>query len=370
MRPIKNYQKLCALAVVLFLTALLCACGEGEIFKMSQDASAAGNTVKSTASAPTGTIKPSGTAAVTPTAKNVTPVSTLLPGTATAQATAPIAPTATPYPAPALKLPFVGDPVVMDFKGQGQIVKRQFYSPDLQKNVGYEIYLPKEYATSGAKRYPVLYMLHGVSGQIDEWNWYGLMARADELISNGQIRPFLIVLPEGDQAYWVDHPDNGPKWGDYTAHEVVDHIDGNYRTIPLPASRAVGGLSMGSTGALQLAMNYPGIFGVLGAHSPAMRTYAQKVPWWGDENWFDHMDPVTLAKTSAGDALKNMKVWIDVGASDSAWKSRVLELKQVLQDRNIPFTYTEWPGDHNAEYWTAHVVDYLTWYNSVLSFGP
>jgi enterochelin esterase-like enzyme len=264
----------------------------------------------------------------------------------------------------------VGDPVVVDFKGQGQVVKRQFYSPDLQKNVSYEIYLPKEYATSGTKRYPVLYMLHGVSGQIDEWNWYGLMARADELISNGQIRPFLIVLPEGDQEYWVDHPDNGPKWGDYTAHEVVDHIDGNYRTIPLPASRAVGGLSMGSTGALQLAMNYPGIFGVLGAHSPAMRTYAQKVPWWGDQDWFDHMDPVTLAKTSAVDALRNMKVWIDVGASDTAWKARVLELKQALEDQHVPFTYTEWPGDHNAEYWTAHVVDYLNWYNSALSFGP
>jgi enterochelin esterase-like enzyme len=291
----------------------------------------------------------------------------LLPNTPSAQPTGTIAPTATPYPAPALKIPFVGDPVVVDFKGQGQVVKRQFFSPDLNKNVSYEIYLPKEYSSSGAKRYPVLYMLHGFSGQVDEWNWYGLMSRADELISSGQMRPALIVLPEGDQDYWVDHPNNGPKWGDYTAHEVVDHIDGNYRTIPLPESRAIGGLSMGSTGALQVSMNYPGIFGVLGAHSPAMRTYAQKLPWWGDQAWFDQIDPVTLAKTS--DALKEMKVWIDVGANDTAWKARVLELKQVLEDRQITFTYTEWPGDHNADYWTAHVVDYLAWYNSVLYFG-
>jgi enterochelin esterase-like enzyme len=366
MIPSLNYKKLCALAVTLLFTALLCACGENDIFNMASDASAAGTTPQPASQAATGTIKPSGTTALTKTAGNQ-PVSTLLPNTPTAQPTATIAPTATPYPAPTLKIPFVGDPVVVDFKGQGQVIKRQFFSPDLNKNVSYEVYLPKEYSSSGAKRYPVLYMLHGFSGQVEEWNWYGLMSRADELISSGQMRPLLIVLPEGDQDYWVDHPDNGPKWGDYTAHEVVDHIDGNYRTIPLPQSRAIGGLSMGSTGALQVSMNYPGIFGVLGAHSPAMRTYAQKLPWWGDQAWFDHIDPVTLAKTS--DALKEMKVWIDVGANDTAWKARVLELKQVLEDRHITFTYTEWPGDHNADYWTAHVVDYLAWYNSVMYFG-
>ncbi len=358
-----NYKKLCVLAWALLLTALLCACGETGHFNMSSGTSAAGTTPQATAD----TIGPSATAAVTKTASNQ-PTSTLPPETTASQSSGTIAPTATPYPTPALKIPFVGDPVAMDFKGQGEVIKRQFFSPDLQKNVSYEIYLPKEYSSSGTKRYPVLYMLHGVGGQVDEWNWYGLMARADELISNGQIRPMLIVLPEGDQEYWVDHPNNGPKWGEYTAREVVNHIDGHYRTIPLPESRAIGGLSMGSTGALQISMNYPGIFGVLGAHSPAMRTYAQKLPWWGDQDWFNHIDPVTLAK--AGDALKNMKVWIDVGANDTVWKPRVLELKQVLEDRQIPFTYTEWPGDHNADYWTAHVVDYLAWYNSVLSFGP
>ncbi len=276
-----------------------------------------------------------------------------------------VTPTPTPYPTPALKIPPLGAPKTVDFSGKGQVLEVEFHSTLLNKDVQYRIYLPQEYATS-QKRYPVLYMLHGYSGKIDEWMWYGLLDRFDEMINTRQVKPFIIVLPFGDQEYWMDHPDNGPAWGEYVAHEVVDHIDGNYRTLPFKESRAIGGLSMGGNGALQVSMNYPNIFGVIGAHSPTMRTYDQKIPWWGDEDWFLKHDPVAMVKTNQ--YISQVKLWIDIGSDDKTWRPRALELKQNLLDRKIAFKWTDFPGDHNAEYWTAHVPDYLSWYNSVLVF--
>lgn len=357
------------LAVVLILVTFLTACGEGDIISLGQDAKASAPSPTQTPAASSTTPAPTAATTATTAATNLatSAASKDIPNTPTPSPTnTPLPPTATPYPTPKLNIPIVGDTTKVDFKGKGQVLERQFYSTDLKKNMVYRIYLPAGYDTS-KQRYPTLYMLHGYSGKVDEWMWYGIMDRVDELINTGKIKPLIVVLPMGEQEYWVDHPNDGPKWGDYTAHEVVDHIDGNYRTIPVKASRAIGGLSMGATGALQLAMNYPGIFGVVGAHSPAMRSYEQKIPWWGDQDWYNKIDPVTLAKTS--NALFDVKLWIDAGTEDSAWRARDLELKQILTDRKIPFTWTDWPGNHDATYWTAHVVDYLAFYASNLSYG-
>ena len=88
-------------------------------------------------------------------------------------------------------------------------------------------------------------MLHGGSGYINEWVDYGLLSTADELMRAGTIAPMIIVLPEGDQEYWVDHVvsaqtgANGEKWGTYTAREVVPTIDARYRTITTASARAI-----------------------------------------------------------------------------------------------------------------------------------
>lgn len=275
-------------------------------------------------------------------------------------------PTPTPFPTPAEKIPVVGTNTPVDFSGKGKVLQLQFYSKIIRQNVPYIIYLPYGYDTS-QKRYPVLYMLHGFSGDIKEWMDYGLLSRFDELISTGKVKPFIIVLPWGAQEYWMDHPNNGEQWGDYTAHEVVDHIDGNYRTIPLKESRALGGLSMGANGALQIAMNYPNIFGVIGAHSPTMRRYAEKLPWWGDQEWYDQHDPVTMVKTNQ--YISQVKLWVDIGTNDTAWRPRALELKQNLLDRKINFTWNDFDGGHDGSYWATHVPDYLSWYSSVLAFS-
>src|SRR5207247_1885175 len=147
------------------------------------------------------------------------------------------------------------------------------------------------YDSSTAARFPALYMLHGIGtgtgGSDSEWYAYGLLERADQLMRAGEMPPFLIVLPQGDGGYWVDQADGGPRWGTYTARDVVGEIDGHFRTAADRAHRAIGGLSMGADGALQLAMRYPDVFGAAGADSPTLRACRDAPPFFGDEAYFD-----------------------------------------------------------------------------------
>lgn len=228
----------------------------------------------------------------------------------------------------------------------------------------YLVYLPRGYDSEPAQRYPVLYMLHGMGGHDTEWRDVGLFEAADRLIAAGDVPPLVIVLPQGDQAYWVDHVDSGPRWGAYTARDVVAEVDGRFRTLPDPARRAIGGLSMGAHGALQLAMTYPGIFGVVGAHSPTFRRHDDAPSYFGDAAYFAAHNPVDLFPARAA-AARSLNLWVDVGQQDT-WRPAAEEFRERLTASGIPATWREYPGVHNPDYWRAHTAEYLRFYGEAL----
>ncbi len=230
------------------------------------------------------------------------------------------------------------------------------------------IYLPVGYAES-VQHYPTLYMLHGYGGSNTEWIGYGLPEMADKMINAGTIPPMIIVLPQGDQAYWVNHADDGERWGDYTAQDVVQFIDATYRTLPDARHRAIGGLSMGAQGAMQLAMNYPGVFGVVGMHSPTLRDYSgmsQFVGFFGDESYFNAHDPAHLAQQYP-DRARQLKIFLDIGAQDADWHDRTVTFNDLLTQLNIPHEWRTWTGIHDAAYWGGHCPDYLRFYAAALA---
>src|SRR5258706_8701708 len=169
--------------------------------------------------------------------------------------------------------------------GVGRVVTGTFHSAALNRTMPYTVYLPPGYDADPSARFPTLYMLHGGSGSNQEWVDYGLLKAADLLMGNRTIPQFIIALPQGDQEYWVDHItsqiDNGEKWGTYLAKEVVPMIDGKFRTFGSADARAIGGLSMGGHAAMQLPMNFPGIWSVIGAHSPSLRAEADAPTYLG-----------------------------------------------------------------------------------------
>jgi enterochelin esterase-like enzyme len=203
-----------------------------------------------------------------------------------------------------------------------------------------------------------------VGGQNTEWEQYGLLDAAEALISSGEIEPLIIVLPQGDQSYWVDWADGGPAWGLYAAHDVVQHVDRTFRTIADPAHRAVGGLSMGAHGALQLALAYPGVFGVVGAHSPSLRSFSERLPYFGDQPHFSAHDPLQLVQQHP-ERVRGLQLWLDVGEQD-VWHASVVSLHAALDHAGAHHLWRVYPGEHDAQYWTTHTGHYLRFYSRAL----
>ena len=246
----------------------------------------------------------------------------------------------------------------------GSFHERWFYSQRLDRDMPYYIYLPSDYGTAG-RRYPVLYMLHGGGGDREEWVAYGLIDVADHEIHTGNLPPLIIVLPQGDKEWWTNHANNGPKWGDYVTNDLVPHIDRTYRTLRDRTARAIGGLSMGGWGALQLAFNHPNEFSVVGAHSPSLYPEGDPtIAFFGTGAEFAQKDPLSLAKTAF--KLDTLQIWLDAGDQDP-WIDRTTQLHQALQDRGIEHFWNPFPGGHDWHYWEDHVLDYLRFYGRALT---
>jgi enterochelin esterase-like enzyme len=275
---------------------------------------------------------------------------------------------ATAYTAPAA--PGLRASVVTTYAGGSTVVEHSLYARTIGLQTSYNVFLPPGYDAS-SRRYPVLYMLHGVAGDATEWQSIGLLDAADRMIQDGEIEPMLIVLPNGGANYWVNHAD-GARWGDYLVSDVVASVDQEYRTVPDRASRAVGGHSMGGEGALRMAMLNPDVFGIAGAHSPSLRTaYDQLAPelqqLYGTEA--DWLAASGLWLATDTNAASRLSISLDVG-QDDPWRPNVELLHSRLDERGIGHRFEVLPGEHAAEYWIGNVDHYLRFYAGAFASGP
>jgi S-formylglutathione hydrolase FrmB len=119
--------------------------------------------------------------------------------------------------------------------------------------------------------YPVVYFLPGFGSNSDGTNNFFSVEELASLMSSGQIKEMIIVVPNGANvlhgSFYANSPVTG-NWEDFITKDVVDYIDSNYRTIPKPEGRGIGGHSMGGFGAFNLAMRHPDIFGASYSISP------------------------------------------------------------------------------------------------------
>jgi len=275
--------------------------------------------------------------------------------------------TAVPLPRPSLRQvqsPLRrGEPRASEYVGsiKGTFRNMQFFSRALDRDMPYFVYLPPGYEEEN-RRYPVLYLLHGNSGSYEEWPAYGLIDRADRMIAAYEILPLIIVLPQGDFSYWLNLVD-GPAYGDYLRADLVRHISFTYRILPGREHRAIGGLSMGGTGALVQAFRYPQEFGVVGAHSPSLPQEGTR-DFLGEGRDFAIRDPISLA--AQANRLPEQWIWIDVGDEDD-WLPRAERLSETLDERGIDHQFHVRPGDHYEGYWRRMVPQYLRFYDAALN---
>ncbi len=150
----------------------------------------------------------------------------------------------------------------------GELVADSFNSPALGRDYRMRIYLPDGYKEKPGY-YPVIYLLHGASGDENDWPAKGGATQTlDGLIARGLIRPSVVVMPGNGPSWWV----NGAVEKAETAlmDELMPYVEGKYKVSRERSHRLIGGLSMGGYGALNLAIKYPDRFCGAAVISPAI----------------------------------------------------------------------------------------------------
>lgn len=133
------------------------------------------------------------------------------------------------------------------------------------------VFLPPSYAKDTARRYPVVYALHGYSIGAEQWTGEIHAPQTIEGAFAQGVGEMIVVLPDSKTAHNGSMYSSSVTTGDFErfiAQDVVAHVDAHYRTIPDRASRGLVGHSMGGYGATRIGMKHPDIFGSLYVMSP------------------------------------------------------------------------------------------------------
>lgn len=211
----------------------------------------------------------------------------------------------------------------------------------------YLIYLPPDYEKAPARRYPVLYWLHGGGGSQREGAW--MVERIDSEIRAGKIPPFLVILVQGlPDVRYINSKDGTRPVEDVIIKDLIPHVDSTCRTIPSRRGRAIEGMSMGGYGALRLGFKYADLFGVVSALAPSITDMKDEPdtvtePFGNDEAFYDKVGPWAIVREHAAEICGRTKVRLLVGDQDKL-QPLVEKYSQLLDSLGIAHQFAVAPG--------------------------
>lgn len=178
----------------------------------------------------------------------------------------------------------------------------------------------------------------------------------------GSDAPVIIAPYGGDSSYYHDRESGD--WPEYVMSEVLDEARNG--VLFDRGKLAIGGISMGGFGALNVASTYPDRFCAVGAHSPAIFTAAGETApdAFDDAADFEVHDLVSRFESNPN-AMGDVPIWIDIGDVDP-FLPGTQSIINSLNTGGATLTSNVWPGDHNSAYWDSHWDEYLDFYASEL----
>ncbi len=233
-----------------------------------------------------------------------------------------------------------------------------YYSQVMAQNRTYGVSLPPGYNQNLNQRYPVIFLLHGGHGYPQDWfNAKGAALKTlEKLYTTGKLPPSIIITPDGNDKrgsspYWDPQYFDGRYGKVSTAigDELVKVVKSSYRTLPSPDYWAIGGLSSGGWGALNVGLHHLNNFSILFSHSG-----------YFEDNSGPQNSPMTYVKTISPEAKKQLRIYLDSGKSDTDELQENQQFVRVLDRQKVYNVFHEFSGGHTWVYWRQHLSDSLS----------
>jgi len=257
-----------------------------------------------------------------------------------------------------------------------RVEKVNFYSDILGKEMPMLVYLPEGY--NSLTPLPVLYFLHGRSGNENIMFETGINTIADRMIKDREIKPIIIACPRIENSRGLNSslickeiPDPGNNnriinlgmYEDYFIEEIVPLTDKTFNTIKDRKGRYIGGASAGGYAALHNAFRHQHMFSKAGGHMPALELKLEEEdkPYFKDMDVWEKYDPIYIAKNN--NIFSDMDVYLDAGDKDEGnFYEGCSVLHKILKGKGINSQNYIFPGNHSAEYIQSNIEKYLKFY--------
>ena len=252
--------------------------------------------------------------------------------------------------------------------GRAPYVVRQLDSKLMGRKMNYGVILPANYQAGSGRRYPVVYLLHGLTGHFE--NWLERTSVADSV----RDRDMIVVTPEGEDGWYTDsYAKEGDKYESYIVKELIPEIDKSYRTLADRHDRWMAGLSMGGYGSIKFGLKYPEMFSVVGSFSGAIgaATITEKTFPGNIGKSIDEIfgppdgvirkanDPFDIIRRATPERIKVYPfIYLDCGTEDFLFQNN-REFVSLLVEKKVPHEFRQLPGGHTWKYWDQQVKEFI-----------
>ncbi len=246
--------------------------------------------------------------------------------------------------------------------------------------VGYCALLPPSYDAQPAKKFPVMYFLHGLGGDqtflVSSGGW-GMIADAWE---QKRFAEFVIITPQAGDTFYIDSRNGKTKYEDFFIHDFVPQMEKRFRLLSTRSGRAISGVSMGGYGALRFAFKYPQMFGSAGGLMPALMEELPRgsrnagfTAFFGsafgsplDEAFWKANTPFVYARTAN---FAGMHVYLSCGDQDNyGFDKGTREMDRLLTQRHVMHVANFGPGQHDWQFVNRYLLESLEF--QAKSFAP
>jgi S-formylglutathione hydrolase FrmB len=268
---------------------------------------------------------------------------------------------------------------------------KTFHSDLVSRDLNYAVYLPPTYEAS-ARKYPVLYFLHGLNENETRWSTRGgADLLLDKMVADKKIGEFIVAIPAVDStSFYTNVRSGNAAWEDVVVKEFIPMVESTYRVNATRTSRAISGISMGGYGSLKIALKHPEMFSAVSAHSAALvpsfdtttvsgrrldmfkalfdRIYGINFAGPGpqDLTYWEANNPLTLAKDTS--KLQGMKFYFDCGTEDDyGFYDGHKALDDILTKAAYPHEAHLYPGIHGWDFAKQHIEQSLLFHGK--AFG-
>ncbi|CAN5677538.1 alpha/beta hydrolase family protein [soil metagenome] len=263
-------------------------------------------------------------------------------------------------------------PIIVSAQRDPPVAQFEVKSALLGRPINYRILYPVEYQHAGKqeKRFPVLYLLHGITGQSSDWiDRTGIALYATHY-------DLFVVMVEGGNGWYTDSVGvPSDKYESYILRELIPEVEKRFRVSQERSGRAVAGLSMGGYGAFKFGLKNPEMFALVASMSGALEVAA----WTEKEltssgairnSVMQTFGPANSLTRSANDISKLVReltserisslpyFYLDCGTEDFLFRNS-RDFAGLLVERKIPHEYRQLPGDHNWQYWDRQIREIL-----------